>query len=140
MDVWKSYGAELALNAETAAATGPAAAATKAALDAKSLAAAILRTGAIGTAGAANIAAAAMGSISKQQSLSAQLEGTGGSTGGVSAVANVQEIDSTPYTYTRTLQTQEEYDDLTQRPVWVSVVDIMNMERHVKVVEDESSF
>ena len=140
MDVWKSYGAELALNAETAAATGPAAAATKAALDAKSLAAAILRTGAIGTAGAANIAAAAMGSISKQQSLSAQLEGTGGSTGGVSAVANVQEIDSTPYTYTRTLQTQEEYDDLTQRPVWVSVVDIMNMERHVKVVDDESSF
>ena len=140
MDVWKSYGAELALNAETAAATGPAAAATKAALDAKSLAAAILRTGAIGTAGAANIAAAAMGSISKQQSLSAQLEGTGGSTGGVSAIANVQEIDSTPYTYTRTLQTQEEYDDLTQRPVWVSVSDIESgLNQRVKVV-DESSF
>ena len=140
MDVWKSYGAELALNAETAAATGPAAAATKAALDAKSLAAAILRTGAIGTAGAANIAAAAMGSISKQQSLSAQLEGTGGSTGGVSAVANVQEIDSTPYTYTRTLQTQEEYDDLTNRPVWVSVSDIESgLNQRVKVV-DESSF
>jgi hypothetical protein len=140
MDVWKSYGAELALNAETAAATGPAAAATKAALDAKSLASAILRTGAIGTAGAANIAAAAMGSISKQQSLSGQLEGTGGSTGGVSAVANVQEIDSTPYTYTRTLQTQEEYDDLTQRPVWVSVSDIESgLNQRVRVV-DESSF
>lgn len=139
MDVWKSYGAELALNAQTAAASGPAAAATKAALDAKSLVSAILRTGAIGTAGAANIAAAAMGSISKQQSLNGQLDDLSGG-GGTGAVANVQEIDSTPYTYTRTIQTQQEYDDLTQRPVWVSVSDIESgLNQRVKVV-DESSF
>lgn len=139
MDVWKGWGGEIALNAQTAAATGPAAAATKAALDAKSTAAAIMRTAALGTTGAANIAAATMGSIAKINNMKAELEGGAGTTG-TAAIANVQEIDSTPYTYTRTLQTQEEYDDLTNRPVWVSVVDIMNMERHVKVVEDESSF
>lgn len=137
MDVWKSYGAELALNAETAAATGPAAAATKAALDAKSLASAILRTAAIGTAGAANIAAATMGTISKVQSLKDDGGGGGGAAG---VTANVAEIDSTPYTYTRTLQTSEEEDAIYNKDIWVSVSDIESGLNHKVKVTDESSF
>lgn len=137
MDVWKSYGAELALNAETAAATGPAAAATKAALDAKSLASAILRTAAIGTAGAANIAAATMGTISKVQSLKDDGGGGGGAAG---VTANVAEIDSTPYTYTRTVQTAEEEDAIYNKEYFVSVTDIDNVQNRVRVREGESSF
>lgn len=137
MDVWKSYGAELALNAETAAATGPAAAATKAALDAKSLASAIIRTAALGTAGAANIAAATMGTISKVQSLKDDGGGGGGAAG---VTANVAEIDSTPYTYTRTLQTSEEEDVIYNKDIWVSVSDIESGLNHKVKVTDESSF
>ncbi len=137
MDVWKSYGAELALNAETAAATGPAAAATKAALDAKSLASAILRTAALGTAGAANIAAATMGTISKVQSLKDDGGGGGGAAG---VTASVAEIDSTPYTYTRTLQTSEEEDVIYNKEYFVSVTDIDNVQNRVRVREGESSF
>lgn len=137
MDVWKSYGAELALNAETAAATGPAAAATKAALDAKSLASAILRTAAIGTAGAANIAAATMGTISKVQSLKDDGGGGGGAAG---VTASVAEIDSTPYTYTRTVQTAEEEDAIYNKDIWVSVSDIESGLNHKVKVTDESSF
>lgn len=137
MDVWKSYGAELALNAETAAATGPAAAATKAALDAKSLASAILRTAALGTAGAANIAAATMGTISKVQSLKDDGGGGGGAAG---VTASVAEIDSTPYTYTRTVQTAEEEDAIYNKEYFVSVTDIDNVQNRVRVREGESSF
>lgn len=137
MDVWKSYGAELALNAETAAATGPAAAATKAALDAKSLASAILRTAALGTAGAANIAAATMGTISKVQALKDDGGGGGGAAG---VTANVAEIDSTPYTYTRTVQTAEEEDAIYNKEYFVSVTDIDNVQNRVRVREGESSF
>ena len=57
-----------------------------------------------------------------------------------SAVAQApQIIDSTPYTYTRTLQTQEEEDALNQ-PIYVSVTDINNVQNRVRVVENESTF
>jgi hypothetical protein len=69
MDVWKSYSAELVLNAQTAAATGPAAAPTKAALDAKSLVSAIAKTASLGATGAANIAAAVGGYIAKKNNM-----------------------------------------------------------------------
>lgn len=137
MDVWKGYATELPLNAETAAATGPAAAATKAALDAKSLTAAILRTTGLAATGAANIAAATMGTISTIKGLNAQMADLGG--GSVGVTATPQLIDSTPYTYSRTLQTQEEADEMN-RPIWVSVEDIASaLERRTKVRE-ESSF
>ena len=139
MDVWKSYGAELALNAQTAAATGPAAAATKAALDAKSLTSAIIRTTALGTAGLANIAAATIGSVQKQQALNSQLEGLNDNGGAAGTAATPMEIDSTPYTYTRTLQTVDEEDELN-RPIYVSVTDINNAQNRVRVRDNESSF
>lgn len=135
MDVWKSYGAELALNAQTAAATGPAAAATKAALDAKSLASAIIRTATLGTTGAANIAAATMGTIAKVKAMNDE----GGSSAAAGTAAQPQEIDSTPYTYTRTLQTAEE-EDMLNRPIYVSVTDINEVQNRVQVRDNESSF
>lgn len=135
MDVWKSYSAELALNAQTAAATGPAAAATKAVLDAKSLASAILKTTGLGVNAAAQIAAARGGYVTTVSSL--RDEGSAGSA--AASVATPTTIDSTPYTYSRTLQTAEEEERLNQ-PIWVSVTDINNMQNKVKVVDEESSF
>lgn len=135
MDVWKSYSAELALNAQTAAATGPAAAATKAVLDAKSLTSAILKTTGLGVNAAAQIAAARGSYVTTVNSL--RDEGSAGSA--AASVATPTTIDSTPYTYSRTLQTVEEEQKLN-RPLFVSVVDIIDMENKVKVVEEESSF
>ena len=135
MDVWKSYSSELALNAQTAAATGPAAAATKAALDAKSLASAILKTTGLGVNAAAQIAAARGGYISTINNL----RDDGGTGSAAASVAVPTEIDSTPYTYSRTLQTVEEEERLNQ-PIWVSVTDINEVQNRVKVVEQESSF
>lgn len=137
MDVWKSYGAELALNAQTAAAAGPGAAPAKAALDAKSLAAAILRTTSLGATAAANIAAASMGTIAKIRSYNEQLEGIGSSS--IGATVTPQLIDSTPYTYTRTLQTAEEIDEMN-KPIYVKVTDIEDGLEHKVRVTDESSF
>lgn len=136
MDVWRGYAAELPLNAETAAATGPAAAATKAALDAKSLAAAIIKTSAIGVQGTAQIAAAVGGYISKSKA--ASMDSEGGSAGvGIGATPTL--IDSTPYSYTKTVQTTEEEDKLNQ-PIWVSVVDVENALGQQAKVKTESSF
>lgn len=136
MDVWRGYAAELPVNAQTAAATGPAAAATKAALDAKSLATAIIRTTTIGAQGTAQLAAAIGGYISKSMA-SASAGGEGGGSVGVATTPTL--IDSTPYSYTRTVQSQEEYDALN-RPIWVSVEDISNGLGHQVSVRDESSF
>ena len=47
--------------------------------------------------------------------------------------------EGNPYTYTRTVQTFEEEDNLN-RPMYVSVVDINNVQNRVKVTEEESSW
>ena len=136
MDVWKSYSSELALNAQTAAATGPAlAAATKAALDAKSLASAILKTTGLGVNAAAQIAAARGSYVSTVNSL----RDDGGAGSAAASVATPTEIDSTPYTYSRTLQTADEEERLNQ-PIWVSVTDIESGLNNKVKVTDESSF
>lgn len=44
-----------------------------------------------------------------------------------------------PFSYSRTVQTYEEQDELN-KPMWVSVTDINNVQNRVKVVEEESSF
>ena len=137
MDVWKGYASELKLNSEAAALTGPIAPERKAWLDAKSLTAAILRTTGLAATGAANIAAATMGTISTIKGLNAQMADLGG--GSVAVTATPQLIDSTPYTYTRTLQTQEEEDEMN-RPIIVTVSDIEDGLNMRKVRVDESSF
>lgn len=138
MDVWKGYAAELPLNAETAALAGPGAAAVKAGLDAKSLTTAILRTTGLAATGAANIAAATMGTISTIKGLNAQMADLGSSSAGVAA-PTPQLIDSTPYTYARTLQTQEEEDEMN-RPIYVTVTDIEDGLKNKVTVTNESSF
>lgn len=136
IDVWRGYAAELPLNAATAAATGPAAVATKAGLDAQSLASAILRSGAIGAEGTAQIAAAIGGYVSKTKALNESSAG-GGAVAGVGATPTL--IDSTPYSYTRTVQTAEEEDEMN-RPIYVTVTDIEDGLKQKVTVTDESSF
>lgn len=136
MDLYKSYAGELAGNALSAAAAGPGFAAAKAALDAKSAIALKIRTATLVAAGVANAAAATMGTISKIKSLNADAGSEGGS---VSVAAAPAEINSNPYTLTRTLQTAEEEDKIN-RPIYVSVTDINEVQNRVKVVEQESTF
>lgn len=130
MDVWKAYAAEQVVNAETAAATGPAAAATLAALNAKSLTSAIIKSAALGTTGAAQIAAAVAGHVAGSSSPNIDNSGT---------AAQPEVIESNPYTYTRNVQTTEE-EELNNRPIWVSVTDINDMQNRVQVRDQESTF
>ena len=135
MNVWKGYAAEKAVNAQTAAATGPAAAATMAVLEGKSLAMAILQTTGLGVMGAAQMAAAVAGTISNKRSI----DGMGGESGAAGTIVAPAVIETTPYSYTRQIQTTEEEDRLNQ-PIWVSVTDIENGLNHAQVVQGESSF
>lgn len=135
MGIWRGYALEKIANAETAAATGPAAAATLAALNTKSLVSAILQTTAMGVMGAAQIASAVSGTISNKNAID------GGDSGGSAAgtMATPAVIDTTPYSYTRQVQTTEEEDALN-RPIWVSVTDIESGLNHAQVVTNESSW
>lgn len=135
MGIWRGYAAEKILNAEAAAATGPAAPATFAALDAKSLASAIIQTAGMGITGAAQIAALVSGTIANKKAIDGDTGG-GGAAGTIAAPAV---IDTTPYSYTRQVQTAEEEAALN-RPIWVSVTDIESGMNHVKVVDQESTF
>lgn len=136
MDVWKGYATETASNAVVAAATGPAAPATLAALNTKSRASAILKTTGLISTGLANIAAATMGTIAKVSAMKGGDEGSAS----VPVQASVAEIDSTPYTYTRQMQTAEEEDAIYNKNIWVSVTDIESGLDHKVKVTDESSF
>lgn len=135
MNIWKGYAAEKAVNAAGAAATGPAAPATFAVLEGKSLAMAILQTTSLGVMGAAQIAAAIAGNISSKKSI----DGMGGGGSAAGTMAAPATIDTTPYSYTRQVQTTEEEDALN-RPIWVSVTDIENGLNHAQVVQNESSW
>ena len=132
MDVWRGYAAELPVNAETAAATGPAAAATKAALDAKSLTSAIIKTATLGTQGTAQIAAAIGGYIAKKAATPSEDSGAG-------VAATPALISTEPYSYTRTVQSTEE-EDMLNRPLFVTVTDIEDGLNQRVTVTNESSF
>lgn len=135
MGIWRGYAMEKVANAETAAATGPAAAVTLTALNAKSLASAIIQTAGMGIMGAAQMAALISGTISNKKAIDGDTGG-GGAAGTIAAPAV---IDTTPYSYTRQVQTAEEEAALN-RPIWVSVTDIESGMNHVKVVDQESTF
>ena len=137
MGIWKAYALEKVANAETAAAAGPAAVGVLTALNAKSLISAIAQTAGLAATGAAQIVSIRNGYLSTKASVEAN--NADSSAASASAVASPATIDSTPYSYTRTLQTEEEEDALN-RPVWVSVVDIIDAENKAKVVNKESSF
>ena len=136
--VWRGYATEVGqINPQTAAATGPAAAGTLAALNTKSLITAIAKTASLATTAAAQIAAAQNGYVSAKNNFSAESGGGSSSSAGVGASPVV--VDSTPYTYTRTIQTQDERDELN-KPIYVTVTDIEEGLNHRVQVTDESSF
>ena len=136
MSINKSLAAEYVLNAETAAATGPAAAATKAALDAKSLIVANIRKAALVVNGVAAAGAAIGKSIASIQGLAGDTD----SGSGAGASAAPQLIDSTPYSYTRELQTDVEREEQLNTPIYVRVTDIESAQARVRVTENESTF
>ena len=132
--IWQAFAAEKLANAETAAATGPAAAVTLGALNAKSLISAIAQTVGLAATGIAQIAAARNGYITAKNNFEAESGG-----GGASAVSEPALIDSTPYSYTRTLQTADEEQELN-RPIYVTVTDINEGLEKNRVRVAESSF
>lgn len=132
MSVWRGYGAEKVVNAQTAAAAGAMAAPVMAALEAKSLANAILQTTGIAIAGSAQLAAAAGGYVSNVKAINDI--GGGAEAAGVSSPVM---IDSSSYSYTRQLQTEDEEQALN-RPIIVQVSDIedalqLSKERNAEV-------
>lgn len=129
MSLWKAYAGKTAAN--NTLVLPPAIAAA----NAVDLASTIAQTVGMATMGAANMAAAIGGYVSNVKSIQGQ-EGGGGAAAAVAAPA---QIDTTAYTYTRQLQTQEEEDALN-RPIWVSVTDIERGLNSVKVREEESTF
>ena len=128
MSLWKAYAGKTAANNTLVAPPAIAAA------NAVDLASTIAQTVGMATMGAANMAAAIGGYVSNVKSIKGGEEG-----GGAAAVAAPAQIDTTAYTYTRQLQTQEEEDALN-RPIWVSVSDIERGLNNVKVREEESTF
>lgn len=128
MSLWKAYAGKTAANNTLVAPPAIAAA------NAVDLASTITQTVGMATMGAANMAAAIGGYISNVKSIKGEESG-----GGAAAVAAPAQIDTTAYTYTRQLQTQEEEDALN-RPIWVSVSDIERGLNSVKVREEESTF
>lgn len=130
MSLWKAYAGKTAANNTLVL---PPAIAAANAID---LASTIAQTVGMATMGAANMAAAIGGYVSNVKSIKGGEEGGGGAAAAVAAPA---QIDTTAYTYTRQLQTQEEEDALN-RPIWVSVTDIERGLNSVKVREEESTF
>lgn len=127
MSLWKAYAGKTAAN--NTLGLPPAIMAA----NAVDLASTITQTVGMATMGAANMAAAIGGYVSNVKSIKGE-EG-----GGAAAVAAPAQIDTTAYTYTRQLQTQEEEEALN-RPIWVSVTDIERGLNSVKVREEESTF
>ena len=134
VDTWTGYIKETSVvNPQTAAAAGFGSAAALGVLNAASLAKAIGKSVGLATTAAGQIAAARGGYISNVTSL--RDEGSGGG----ASVAAPSEMETNPYSYSRTLQTAEEEDKLN-RPIYVSVVDIIDAENKVRVTEDDNSF
>ena len=136
-NVWKGYAMETGtINPQTAAAAGPGAAVALGALNTKSLVSAIAKTASLAATAAAQIAAARNGQIASNNNFAAEGGGGGGS---VSVGATPALIDTTPYTYSRTVQTTEEEDRLNA-PIFVTVTDIEEGLGHRATVTNESSF
>lgn len=127
MSLWKAYAGKTVAN--NTLGLPPAIMAA----NAVDLASTIAQTVGMATMGAANMAAAIGGYVSNTKSIK------GGEEGGAAAVAAPAQIDTTAYTYTRQLQTEEEEEALN-RPIWVSVSDIERGLNNVKVREEESTF
>ena len=135
--IWKGYATETGvINPQTAAAAGPGAAVALGALNAKSLVSAIAKSASLAATATAQIMAAKNGTIASANNFSA--ESSGGESTGVGVAPAV--IDSQPYSYVRTLQSESDTDEINKYNLWVAVSDIESgLGQRVKVT-NESSF
>ena len=135
--VWKGYAAEVGtINPQTAAAAGPAGAALLGTLNTKSLVSAIAKTTSLATTATAQIMAATNGVITASNNLTA--ESAGSSSVGIAATPSL--IDSSVYSYVKTVQDETDTDEINKYNLYVTVTDIEEgLGQRVKVT-DESSF
>lgn len=145
-DIWSGYAKEVgAINAETAAATGPAAAATKAVLDAKSLVSAIANT--------ATIAATAASQIASIRSASSGSSSTSSAASTSSATATISRSSTAVSpNYTQSVMGSTDVETLknavstgtsegTQAmKVYVLESDITEAQNSIKTIVKESEF
>ena len=135
--VWKGYAAEVGtINPQTAAAAGPAGAALLGTLNTKSLVSAIAKTTSLATTATAQIMAATNGVITASNNLTA--ESAGSSSVGIAATPSL--IDSSVYSYVKTVQDETDTDEINKYNLYVTVTDIEEgLGQRVKVTY-ESSF
>ena len=130
--IWKGWATE---TGEINPASAHGNAVVLAGLNAASTLSAVAKSASLAATATAQIAAAKGKYIVAENNMIGDNGGAGGGVGATPAL-----IDSTPYSFTRTLQTQEEEDAINQRPIFVTVTDIEEGLAHRATVTDESSF
>lgn len=129
--IWKGWATE---TGEINPASAHGNAIVLAGLNAASTLSAVAKSASLAATATAQIAAAKGKYIVAENNMIGENGGAGGGVGATPAL-----MDSTPYEYTRTIQTTEEEERLNQ-PIWVSVEDISSALSHQVTVTDESSF
>ena len=84
--------------------------------------------------------AAATAAVGKTIASIRGLSAESGDAGAASMSAAPQLIDSTPYSYTRELQTDVEREEMLNQPIYVRVTDIDEAQRRVRVTSNETTF
>ena len=129
--IWKGWATE---TGEINPASAHGNAVVLAGLNAASTLSAVAKSASLAATATAQIAAAKGKYIVAENNMIAENGGAGGGVGATPAL-----IDSTPYSFTRTLQTTEEEERLNA-PIFVTVTDIEEGLAHRATVTDESSF
>ena len=129
--IWKGWATE---TGEINPASSHGNAIVLAGLNAASTLSAVAKSASLAATATAQIAAAKGKYIVAENNM---IAGNGGAGGGVGATPAL--MDSTPYEYTRTIQTTEEEDRLNA-PIFVTVTDIEEGLAHRATVTNESSF
>ena len=129
--IWKGWATE---TGEINPASSHGNAVVLAGLNAASTLSAVAKSASLAATATAQIAAAKGKYIVAENNMIAENGGAGGGVGATPAL-----MDSTPYQYSRTIQTTEEEERLNA-PIWVSVEDISSALSHQVTVRDESSF
>lgn len=129
--IWKGWATE---TGEINPASAHGNAIVLAGLNAASTLSAVAKSASLAATATAQIAAAKGKYIVAENNMIAENGGAGGGVGATPAL-----MDSTPYEYTRTIQTTEEEERLNA-PIFVTVTDIEEGLAHRATVTDESSF
>ena len=129
--IWKGWATE---TGEINPASSHGNAVVLAGLNAASTLSAVAKSASLAATATAQIAAAKGKYIVAENNMIAENGGAGGGVGATPAL-----MDSTPYEYTRTIQTTEEEERLNA-PIFVTVTDIEEGLAHRATVTDESSF